>query len=251
MAKGKKNKKSTTKHVEATVTDLPSERTTPIVAKQRRGPSSQFLISHINKSMAGHAAFLLGIATCIALALGFAMFGLEGGRVGVPAMGGVGDVQIPLHSAQVILFLDIIFPIAFGSGFALLTTSMQSRGNRPLVRLILTAVLVAVVSDFLENALVYSTMIGEEPYLLRWPLTVVKYSGLAFAAVMLSAVMPIVGLAGNLVHLLIRFVFPLAIAVIISGLGGQAMADAAGATFPVTLFMMAIYARQLSSTRLR
>ena len=65
-------------------------------------------------------------------------------------------------------------------------------------------------------------------------------------AVMLSAVLPVFGFVGNMVQLLTRLVFPVSIAVIVSGLGGQPAADVAGASFPVILVMMAIYAGQLA-----
>ncbi|MGI9352732.1 MAG: hypothetical protein ACR2O3_14300 [Rhizobiaceae bacterium] len=205
----------------------------PLVINSRRNP---FLL---------HAAVLLVIATFVSILFVGAALNLEGGKAAIQTIGGLQDAEVPLISAKVVLFLDTLFPLFYGGGLAVFAASFQSRTNRSLIRLILTAILIAVSADFFENALAYSVMKGDEPYLLRWPLTVIKYGSLAFSAVALSAIMPVVGVLGKLVHFLVRYLFPVAIALLVSGLGGDVVADLVGLSFPISLLLLAIYAREL------
>ncbi len=199
-----------------------------------------------NKPILGQASVLLFIATALAVLLGAAMFTLLGGREGVPAMGGLIDAQVPLLPAQVIFLLDTLFPVFFGGGFALLATGLQTRGNRPLVRLVLTAILIAVISDFIENSMVFRTMSGQEPPAIRWSFTVVKYAGLAFAGVMISGILPKIGKLGYLSHFLVRYLFPISVAFLVSGFGGESIRDLVGISFPLALLILGLYARKLS-----
>ncbi|MEM9277871.1 MAG: hypothetical protein AAGA76_04810 [Pseudomonadota bacterium] len=246
MAKNKKTgKQQPVTAVEEMAGEIPAKKrqVASVATNSTPGKVNQQTVNHF---LAGQASILLALAACIGISLGIAMFALEGGREGVPAMGGILDVQIPKQSAQIILLLDILFPVSFGAGFAVLATSLQSRGNRPLIRLIMTTIMVVVTADFFENALVYNTMTGDEPYLLRWPLTVIKYAGLAFAGLMLSAILPVHGIIGQLVHVITRYIFPLGIAVLVSGLGGLQIADIVGVSFPVSLLLLSVYSAQLS-----
>ena len=210
----------------------------PIMIRSGRNP---FLL---------HAAILLVIATFVSIVFAGAALNLEEGKTAVQAIGGLRDAQVPLFSAKVVLFLDTLFPMFYGGGLAVFAASFQSRSNRSLIRLILTALLITVSADFLENALAFNTMKGDEPYLLRWPLTVVKYGSLAVSAVVLSAIMPVVGALGKLVHFLVRYLFPLAIALLVSGLGGEVVAELVGLSFPISLLLLAIYARELMDKKI-
>lgn len=199
----------------------------------------------VEYNLAGHASILLSLAAGIGFLLVAAAFVLESGLLAVQSIGGLSPVGVPAQTAQIVLALDTLFPVFFGAGLGVLLTSVQARGNRPLIRLALTALLVAVIADFAENALVFNTMSGGEIDAAQGVLTVIKYAGLALVAVMASAVLPSSGFLGQLVHVLVRYVFPVAIAVLLSGLGGETARQAIGAGFPVILMVLALFAAQM------
>ena len=152
-----------------------------------------------------------------------------------------------MKTAQIVFFLDVLFPITFGAGFALLATGLQTRGNRPIVRMILTALLFAVLADFSENALVFKALTGGQTYPVQWPLTVIKYAMLGISAVLLSSIMVVSGLLGTIAMLFLRFIFPISIAILVAGIGGRLGTDIVGASFPLGLLLLAIYSKVLSS----
>lgn len=192
------------------------------------------------------ASILLAIAAGIAILLGLAMVFLPGGKDAVPAMGGVLQASAPLETAQIVFMLDILFPITFGAGFALLANAFQCRGNRPIVRMILTALLLVVLADFSENALVFKTLTGGEVYVAQWPLTVIKYAMLALSAVLLSTIININVFVGMTSMIFLRYGFPILIALLVSGIGGRVAGDVVGASFPLGLILLSIYAMNLS-----
>lgn len=200
-----------------------------------------------NNEMLKIASMLLSISTGIAILFGLIMAFLPGGNDAVPAMGGVLQATAPLQTAQIVFALDILFPITFGAGFALLACAFQRRGNRPVVRMILTALLFVVLADFSENALVYKALIGGETYAAQWPLTVVKYAMLGLSAVLLSSIIIVKGVLGMLAMLFLRIVFPISVALLVAGIGGRMGGDIVGATFPVGLLLLAVYANTLCS----
>ena len=202
----------------------------------------------VNTDLLSVSAIVLALATGIAVLLGIASFALPGGSEAVPAMGGVLQANVPPGTARWVFFLDTLFPIAFGSGLAIFATSFQSRGNRPLVRLILTALLVGVVADFSENALVFRALTGGDTLSLQWPITVVKYAVIAFAGVMMSAIVFGNGMLGRAVVVVLRYVFPILIAALVAGIGGRTGADIVGASFPLALLLLAVYANNLSAS---
>lgn len=203
--------------------------------------------SQTSSNLLSNASLLLAIATGIAILFAVVMAVLPGGQDAVPAMGGVLEATAPLKTAQVVFFLDIVFPITFGAGFALLATAFQTRGNRPIVRMILTALLFVVLADFSENALVFKALTGGDTLAVQWPLTVVKYSMLGISAVLISSIMVIKGIMGIVSMLFLRFFFPLSIAILVAGVGGRMGSDVIGATFPLGLLLLAIYSKMLSS----
>lgn len=205
------------------------------------------LFSDTSSSILMNASFLLAIATGIAILFAVVMVLLPGGQDAVPAMGGVLQATAPFKTAQIVFFLDILFPITFGAGFALFTTAFQTRGNRPVVRLILTALLFVVLADFSENALVFKALTGGETYAVQWPLTVIKYAMLGVSAVLLSSIMFVKGTIGLVAMLFLRFVFPISIAALLAGIGGRMGSDIVGATFPLGLLLLAFYANMLAS----
>lgn len=204
-------------------------------------------IPKVNSDLLSNASVLLAIATGIAILFAIVMAMLPGGLDAVPAMGGVLQTTSPLKTAQIVFFLDILFPITFGAGFALLATAFQTRGNRPIVRMILTALLFVVLADFSENALVFKALTGGETYPVQWPLTVIKYAMLGISAVLLSTIMVVSGIMGMVAMLFLRFVFPISIAALVAGMGGRLGSDVVGASFPIGLLLLALYAKALAS----
>lgn len=206
--------------------------------------------SKTSSGLLSTASVLLAIATGIAILFAVVMAFLPGGQDAVPAMGGVLQATAPLKTAQIVFFLDILFPITFGAGFALLATAFQTRGNRPIVRMILTALLFVVLADFSENALVFKVLTGEETLLVQWPLTVIKYAMLGISAVFLSSILVVSGLLGTIVMLFLRFIFPISIAILLAGIGGRFGSDIVGASFPLGLLLLALYANMLASYKI-
>ncbi len=102
-------------------------------------------LSTTSKRHLENASILLALATGIAILFGLSMALLPGGNDAVPAMGGVLKATAPMQTAQIVFLLDILFPITFGAGFALFATAFQTRGNRSVVRMILTALLLVVL----------------------------------------------------------------------------------------------------------
>lgn len=189
------------------------------------------------------ASKLLGAAFGVALLLVLASLMLERGDEAVLAMGGFGAGDIPKQTAQWAFFLDVLFPFFYGGGLILLIASFQNRGNRPLVRLMLTSLLLAVAADFLENALVFKVIGGDPENVIQFPLTVLKYGGIAFAGVLFTAIMPVDNGTGRLLNFLLRYAFPAAIAFLVSGIGGDFARQVISACFPAMLLLLAIYAK--------
>jgi len=149
------------------------------------------------------------------------------------------------------LLLNASTLLAIASGIAILFALVMAvlpGGNRPIIRMILTALLFVVLADFSENALVFKSLTGGQTLAIQWPLTVIKYAMLGISAVLLSFIMVIKGIMGTISMLFLRFVFPISIAVLVASIGGRIGSDVIGATFPLGLLLLAIYARQQSLT---
>jgi hypothetical protein len=196
----------------------------------------------VKKRLLGVSSILFSIAVGLTILMGLVIAYLPDGREAIMAMGGMLQATAEERTARIVFLLDILFPISFAAGAALLATAFQVRGNRPLVRLFLFALLIAILADFSENSLVYQMLLGSESITSQWSITVIKYCMLGFSGVLLSVIIRPGGFLGNLCILILRYVFPLAIAVLLSGLGGVKVAEIIGAGFPVLLLLLAIYA---------
>lgn len=251
MAKKSKNKKNKLKSFASSKKPAPESVkavTTPNISDVTAALKKPVqTVSPASQNLLQSASVLLAIATGIALLFAVVMLLLPGGKDAVPAMGGVLQATAPMKTAQIVFFLDILFPITFGVGFALLATAFQSRGNRPLVRMILTALLFVVLADFSENALVFKALTGGETFAIQWPLTVIKYAMLGVSAVLLSSIILVRDTLGTVVKVFLRYFFPLSIAALVAGIGGRIGSDVVGATFPLGLLLLAVYANSLSS----
>lgn len=200
----------------------------------------------INPVLMRHSASLLAVASGLGILIFLAAIGLDGGKNAVRAIGGFPQGDLPAGTGNFVFFLDTLFPIFYGAGLAVFATGIQMRGNRPLVRMILSLLLLCVVADLAENALIFAIDAGGQSHPAQWPISVTKYAGLAFAGVSLSALVVIHGLLGRCIHLLLRFVFPVAIGMLLSGIVGEFGRDIIAAGFPVSLILLSIYAQALS-----
>lgn len=192
----------------------------------------------------GHASVTLSLAAGFGFLMLLAALFLPDGISAVRATGGFPEGAVSQQSAQIVLTLDTLFPTFLFAGLALLVTGFQSRGNRPLVRLILTALLVVMISDLAENALVFIAVTGGEANAFQPTLTAVKYAVLAFAGIMLTALLPIKDSLGQFVHVLLRYAYPLGAAFLLSGLGGPVVRDVIAVLLPIAVLVLAIYSQQ-------
>ena len=199
------------------------------------------------RSLLEPASTLLFLAAGVGLVMFLVGLAVDGGRDAILAIGGLNTGSVAPVPLRFALLLDTLFPIFYGAGTAALFAALQSRGNRPLVRLVLTAILVGVGADFLENGIIQQALTGAAPGAATLSvLTVLKYGALAFAGAAGSALLP----PGNSFFRLasvfvLRFLFPLAVAVVISGLAQSWVISVVGIGFVVALTLLALYAREL------
>lgn len=214
--------------------------------------------SLVQQNLSANASFVLSLALGALLLMAFlAGADINGGKAVIHAFGGnflVPPQGIPEEIFRVTILLDTVFPMMLGAGFAILLTSVQSRGNRPLVRMALSAILVGVLADFAENAVVFSALQGNPVSPFQIVFSVVKFAAFAFAGVIGSALIPVYGFFGKATHLLLRYVFPVAASLSIAkvntgelfGFTDEMLSGAIGICFIVTILTLAIYAMNLS-----
>jgi len=193
------------------------------------------------------AAKLLYLAAGISVLMTIVALFLPRGMAAIEAIGGIPSGPVPQDTARWALLLDTLFPMFYGGGLAVFFASFRARGNGPLIRLILGAILFAIAADFLENGLAYPVMTGAgEPLAFQFSVTVIKFGLLTFAAVMGAAVLPD---AANgferLAKLLLRYLFPVSIAVLLSGIGGEIVRNITGLGFTISLVILGVYAQNM------
>ena len=214
--------------------------------------------SRIRQDLARNASIVLSLAAGVFILMGMLVAAkVAGAEDALRAFGG-NFLQAPQNLvpdiSRLVLLMDTLFPMLLGAGFAMLLSSVQERGNRPLVRLALTAVLVGVLADFTENALVFSGLQDNTVSPFQIIFSILKYGMFALAAVLASALVPVRGVMGWMVKLLLLFVFPFAAALSICKIGAinvfgieEKMITAfIGVVFLVTILSLAIYAALLS-----
>ncbi len=237
MAKKPRKKNKSTAIKAAVDTPKPEQKISS--ANQRAADSTQAWILSA-------ATILLTTAAAVCVLMILAVMLLPDGRLAAAAIGGFPSSLPQARTMQWFMLLDTLFPLFYGSGFAALAAGMQIRGNRPVIRLALTAILIGVVADFAENSSIFSAMqsTGDVPGHVQL-LTVIKYASLAFAGVLISAVMPAAGVIGILARTATRYVFPVGIAIMVSMIGGEIARGLVGLGFPVGLILLAVYAQAL------
>jgi len=200
--------------------------------------------SAVDRKSLTEASQILLVAALVALAMGACMVLLEDGRAAVSAMGGVVEAQVPIFTAQIVLLLDILFPLAFGSGLMLFAHAFRSEENKSVIHMILLAMLVAVIADFTENSLAFKAMTGQGETFIKWPMTVIKYATIAFGGILLSALLPQETQFDKIVKLILRYIVPFNMALLICGVAGEFGRLYVGGSFPAILLTLSIYARQ-------
>ncbi len=200
----------------------------------------------ISSELLWHASCLFAFVAGTGLLMMFAAFYLPEGVKAVRAASGFPESGITVRTAQIIMALDTLFPIFLLSGTAVLATALQTRGNRPLVRMILTTLLFVMIFDMAENALVYAAISNGEVSSSQFPLTVAKYGGLALASILFSVILPMIGKFGTAIHIFLRYLIPISTAILATGLGDQLMRDAITAGSVITIFAMAVYPQVLA-----
>ena len=192
---------------------------------------------------------LLSVAAAVGILMILFALVAPQGMEAIRVIGGVSAEPVAPATAKWAILLDIAFPLFYGSGLALMVGAYQTRGNRPLVRVILTALMLAVLADFAENAVAYSVMSGSEVPTLFGVLTFAKYGLLAWSGILLSVLIPGEASFGKFVVFLLRYLFPISIAVIVSGVGGDFARHLIGALFPVTLIVLSVFVTDQADKR--
>lgn len=212
----------------------------------------------VKQSLALNASVILAMAAGVFILMMIMVIQqIPGAETAARAFGGdlFGAELSPISDiGRVFLFLDILFPMFLGAGFGMLVASRQTRGNRPLVRITLSVAVIAVLADLSENALVFSAMNTKAVPAFQIIFTVVKYAGFALAGVLASAILPVRGLWGWIVHILLRFVFPVVAALAISKIGAaeffgydqKIVSAGIAGCFLTTILALAIYAAIMS-----
>jgi len=100
---------------------------------------------------------------------------------------------------------------------------VQTRGNRPLIRLALTVALFGVLADFSENALVFSSAVGNAALPIQTVFSVIKYGSFALAGVLAFAVIPNRGKLGLPVKALLLTLFPVSAALAVANMGANGL----------------------------
>ena len=143
----------------------------------------------------------------------------EGAQV-LQAFGGL-EIEGGGGSAVRIAYaLDTLFPIFYGSGLAVFLSALSQRSNRPLVRILILAVLIAAASDLIENRYIYLYFRdGQALPDFVYGLTALKYGLLVLASAGLSALLP--EPAGRMLIWTLRFILPVAMALALAQFGGK------------------------------
>jgi len=165
----------------------------------------------VKRKLASHASTLLALAAGVAILFSLADFALEGNFRELRAVGGnlpANLNELDPERLKIFLGLDTLFPMLLAGGLALLVVGVQVRGNRPIVRLVLTALLVGLMADFVENSLVFNALKTLENSPFQLLATTIKFGALAFAGLLAAALLPIIGLPGRVVHILLGYVYP-------------------------------------------
>ena len=196
------------------------------------------------------ASMVLTVAAGLAILMALLAANLPAGKEAVLAFAGfgLGSESVPARTIQWLRGLDMLLPAFCAGGLALFFSGFQKRGNRPLVRLALLALLFAFIADMAENSAVMN-LAGARNTGGMFLSTYAKYGLLVLAFVVGSAVVDTSSKLGKVVMFVLRFVLPIVFAVLISGLAGTPMLALAALIFVLSLFLFAVYAQTEAGLR--
>ncbi len=200
----------------------------------------------VHRQLAAHATALHSIAVGLGVLIMFATGYLPGGYQAANAISGFSHGEIPIRTMQIFMLLDTVFPIFFLTGLGVLATALQTRIIRPIIRLILTALLVIMVSDLIENALAYSAIVNGTKSDFQFPITAVKFGGLIVVGVLMSVILPRNGMLMKILNGLLRFGIPAGIALLLADLVDPGFRYAFGAGFVIVLVLLAFCSQMLA-----
>ena len=149
---------------------------------------------------------------------------------------------------RIALFADFVLPTAYGTGMVLLACALGGEGVRGLAASIAAiAALIGTSADYCENGLVVFQVANAGRAAL--PFTLVKYGTLAISFGLIGALLPANNAFMRLVSLLLRYLTPLSLALLVSGLGGPAVDIGFGLALATTFLLVALVCRQLAQSR--
>ena len=190
------------------------------------------------------ASIVLTVAAGLSILMALLAANLPSGKEAVLAFAGfgLGSEAVPARTIQWLRGLDMLFPAFCAGGLALFFSGFQKRGNRPIVRLVLLALLFAFIADMAENSAVMN-LAGARNTGGMFLSTYAKYGLIVFAFVVGSAVVDTTSPLGKVVMLVLRFVLPIVFVVLVSGLAGTPMLALAALIFVLSLFLFAVFAQ--------
>lgn len=139
------------------------------------------------------------------------------GQAVLLAFGGLefldGAKQFDLRDVRLAYALDTMFPLFYGSGLIVFLTALSGGQNRPLVRILILAVLIAAASDLAENRYIYLFFRdGQVMPAFVSGFTALKYGLLVLSSAALSALLPPREGAFKFLLWILRFALPISIA---------------------------------------
>ncbi len=167
---------------------------------------------------AARDAFLLASAAMVCM-LGLLLFGADGPHA-VATVAGVPTGNPPASSLKMMLAFDTVLPLSYAAGFVLMGSGLaRNKASQRLLLPLFLFVFIGVSMDFIENGIAMGAAFYEGSIM---PFaTILKYGGLGIAAFILSVILEPKTMFGNLAIPVMRFVTPISLALLMSGVGGE------------------------------
>ncbi len=163
-------------------------------------------------------AFLMASAAMICM-LGLLLFASDGPQA-VATLAGV-PTGSPSHATlKMMLAFDTVLPISYAAGFILLGSGLaKNEDTRRLLPPLFLFVFIGVSMDFIENGIAIGAAFNNGAIM---PFaTILKYGGLGIAAFILSVILEPKSFLGNMAIPIMRYVTPISLALLLSGVGGE------------------------------
>ncbi|MEM9277870.1 MAG: hypothetical protein AAGA76_04805 [Pseudomonadota bacterium] len=148
------------------------------------------------------------------------MLSLPDGPAAIGSIAGTPAAAASASTLRLALTLDTILPIGYGAGFVFFALGLarDQRSNMLAIAAVLFT-LAGVTMDFVENGLAVAAKPGPEaPFIFA---TVGKYGLLGLAGVLISGLLTPDLPSSRIAFPMFRYVAPLALALLLSGLAGS------------------------------